>query len=423
MLDSAILEVIIGMIFIYSLLSILVTQINSIITVVLRLRARHLREGVHRLVHDRVVEAKILTHPLIRLVDAEMVDFRTDLTYTEGERIAKARVNDVTWIEPKTFASVMLGLIRSDANAQLFGKIEGVIGGMPAGATRRRLRLILNKIMTTGEGLEELRQTIQNIPEDIYRETLLDALEEIDEEIGNLRLEPNSVVSVMVGVRYIKNDYLKIALDTIISTSETLEEIETKLVDWFNDGMARSSQAFSNHMQRISIIVGIIIAVLINVDTVNIARTFWEDPALRANVNALVQTVDIQTWEQQLAIAEGRLSALSQEDGVIDEEDLRAVLQELMMASSEASSTLAQFLDLRVPIGWYYEDLSGQEGDIAYALKINDSTNLWNLNPFNNNPNWWSMILAKLVGWGATVIAIAQGAPFWFNLLRRLMGR
>lgn len=278
MLDSAILEVIIGMIFIYSLLSILVTQINSIITVVLRLRARHLREGVHRLVHDRVVEAKILTHPLIRLVDAEMVDFRTDLTYTEGERIAKARVNDVTWIEPKTFASVMLGLIRSDANAQLFGKIEGVIGGMPAGATRRRLRLILNKIMTTGEGLEELRQTIQNIPEDIYRETLLDALEEIDEEIGNLRLEPNSVVSVMVGVRYIKNDYLKIALDTIISTSETLEEIETKLVDWFNDGMARSSQAFSNHMQRISIIVGIIIAVLINVDTVNIARTFWEDP-------------------------------------------------------------------------------------------------------------------------------------------------
>ena len=60
MFDSPILEVIVGMIFIYSLLSVLVTQINTVVATVLRLRARHLLEGITELVQDPILRAKLV---------------------------------------------------------------------------------------------------------------------------------------------------------------------------------------------------------------------------------------------------------------------------------------------------------------------------------------------------------------------------
>ncbi len=46
--------------------------------------------------------------------------------------------------------------------------------------------------------------------------------------------------------------------------------------------------------------------------------------------------------------------------------------------------------------------------------------NLWLLDPANN-PNWLGLIVRKLLGVVVTVIAIMQGAPFWFDLLQRLV--
>ncbi len=39
-----------------------------------------------------------------------------------------------------------------------------------------------------------------------------------------------------------------------------------------------------------------------------------------------------------------------------------------------------------------------------------------------NSPDWLSNILKKVVGLIVTMIAVAQGAPFWFDLLQRLTG-
>ena len=56
---QGIIQVAIGMIFVYSLLSILVTTLNTVITNVLRWRAKHLKAALESLITDPEVQAAV----------------------------------------------------------------------------------------------------------------------------------------------------------------------------------------------------------------------------------------------------------------------------------------------------------------------------------------------------------------------------
>lgn len=410
MFDSPILEVIVGLIFVYSLLSILVTQINSIVSNLLKLRASYLRAGLDHLIQDPVMRAKVFTHPLVRLVKGDMVLPEQRLDEGQAERITQRPLNDLTWLAPKTFTDVLISIIRVNTDRELFGTLLNIVDGMPSSPERRRLRLIVNKLTSSGEGLDELRATIQNIREPMYREALTEALDLIDDEIGRLGLEPNSVISLMAGLRNIKNVYFRTALETILSTSQTLQEAEQQIGDWFNEGMNRATTLFTQRMQAFSILIGLLIALILNVDTLQLARGLWEDPALRSAVAAAAQQADLGALMQ---------SAEGSESSPQNAEDFNRELQ----ASIEAArSTVDMLFDLRLPLGWRYQDLSTIDPAApGSAILFADTNNLWNYLPGNNSA-LLSLLLNKLLGLAATTIAIAQGAPFWFNLLNRLTG-
>ncbi|MEO8394802.1 MAG: hypothetical protein ABI700_17540 [Chloroflexota bacterium] len=56
----------------------------------------------------------------------------------------------------------------------------------------------------------------------------------------------------------------------------------------------------------------------------------------------------------------------------------------------------------------------------AVAMQCDSQRNLWLLIP-GHSPNWFGLFLRKVIGVAVTVIAIGQGAPFWFDLIRRLV--
>ncbi len=416
---SAILAVIIGVVFVYSLISILVTQINSVVANMLRLRARHLRDGLDDLVTDPVLQAKVFSHPLIQLVKNQMVLPTQRLTNEEAREIAQSDVNDVTWIKPETFVQVLMNVIRVDADQELFGALLNVIDGMPAGADRRRLRLIVNRIMTTGDGLDELRTTIANLDEAVYRDALMQTLDQIDDEIGKMGLEPNSIISVMAGLRQVNNPYFRTALQTILSTAQNMEQATAQLVDWFDEGMNRATRTFTQTMQKLSLLMGLVIAVFVNVDSLQLARSLWEDPALRDSVAAVAQqAVEAGTLEASMnpTPVSGTVSAQGVNVGLGD------IAQEITDDFVVAQTTVNELISLNLPIGWTYENLNDLDADDELLqLKRGNSNNIWNLLPWNN-VDWLGLVLSKVIGLLLTMIAVSQGAPFWFNILRRLMG-
>lgn len=410
--DSAIFEVIIGMVFVFSLLSILVTQINNVIAALFKLRARHLRLSIDRMIDDPALRAKVLTHPLIRMMQGEVLLPEQRLTDEQAKEILKtSKLNNLSWIDPHTFVSVLINLIRVTSDKEIFAALLNIVDGMPATAERRKLRLVINQIMESGLGLDELRTTIHELTEPIYREALMEAMDQIDDEIGKLGLEPNTIVSLMAGLRNVKNPYLRTALETVLRTSKTLEEAEQKLMQWFDEGMGRATDTFRQNMAVISFLVGAIIAIFMNVDTINLARTLWEDPALRGLVARTAQRADVTALQSQYEQAQANTTS-----------DTEGSVEVVQTAGAEALRTIDTLLQLRLPLGWRYTNLSGlNPDDQTSALLFNDSNNLWNFLP-GNNPSWFSLLLGKIAGLFLTVIAIMQGAPFWFNIIKRLAG-
>ncbi|HRL12442.1 MAG TPA: hypothetical protein PKX07_11225, partial [Aggregatilineales bacterium] len=56
--------------------------------------------------------------------------------------------------------------------------------------------------------------------------------------------------------------------------------------------------------------------------------------------------------------------------------------------------------------------------DIGLPDPRSSGRNLWNMTPAN--PEWLGVLLKKIIGLAVSAVAASQGAPFWFDLLRRL---
>ncbi|MGJ3241111.1 MAG: hypothetical protein ACFE0Q_20540 [Anaerolineae bacterium] len=413
---SPILEVLIGLIFIFSLLSILVTQINAIISQALRLRARYLFDTIKRLLHDKELTARFITHPLIRVVDFTdvkgmerwtVVQDAHNLTEEQAQQILSATLSGVDWINPKTFSNVLLSLVSVKEDRKLFSVLDDIAVQMDDEPQRLDIRRRINAVVDTGQGINELVNMINNLPPSAHKKALVERLRDISKEIGDRGLKTDVNVSLMAGVQFIKDQYLKNAINTILKTSKTLEEVEEKIVKWFDDANYKATELYARDMKVFSYLIGLVIALLINVDTMYIALKLWEDPVLRSAVAQTANTADIERLEATFDEANEAIS--SDEDVTLDD---------ISDSVAAAGRTLSQIQAARIPIGWNFSDLSDISQDSFEAYKLSDSRYIWNLIP-GNNPNFGWMISLKIIGILATMLAVGQGAPFWFNLLRQ----
>ena len=116
------------------LLSILVTEINTLISNALRLRAQNLRDALDQIIDDPVMRAKIYTHPLIQLVEERAVLPTQRISEEDAARVAEGvQSATIDWIDSQTFVDVVLNNIKVESDQQLFGAMLNVIDGMPSG--------------------------------------------------------------------------------------------------------------------------------------------------------------------------------------------------------------------------------------------------------------------------------------------------
>jgi len=409
MLDSQIIDVAIGMIFVFSILSILVTQINTLILNVLNLRAKQLKEGLMRLVTDKELQAKILAHPLIRMVE-DTVRPQETLNRQEQSDIVQSETTKVTYIAPSTFVEALLSLLAAESDASIF---------LP------------------------LVDAINALPNETHKQVLSYALEEVENSLGRLPARNGQLIPLLEGIRKIKDPAFRDAINTILITAQNLDDARAKLQNWFNDGMDRISDLYQRRIQYISLVVGFLLALVLNADALQIASTFWEDPALRQavattakrNINQLeaeIGTVATPTPIPSAEVAPPQPETLPElpgttpeESQVQKEESQQAAEAAVQQSAQQVSDTVQKLLDLQLPIGWEYTPITEELVATSQLAGLPDPRgnlrNVWNLVP-GNNPDWFTNMLRKIVGFVVTMVAVAQGAPFWFDLLRRLSG-
>lgn len=172
-----------------------------------------------------------------------------------------------------------------------------------------------------------------------------------------------------------ESEQAKRALLTLIDAAGgSVAQARANIEGWFNAAMDRVSGRYKRWTQQIIFLLGLTLTLALNVDAIAIARRLWLDEPLRQAVVATAETHVKETG--------GKAPGPSP-----TEDDAKKRYK-------KAKETLD---GLGLPIGW------SEYTRPAYDV---DGIGAW---------------VMKAFGWLLTALAISLGAPFWFDVLNKVM--
>lgn len=140
------------------------------------------------------------------------------------------------------------------------------------------------------------------------------------------------------------------------TTKDKVAEFKNNAESWFNNSMTKASFWYKDNAKTFALIIGIILAAVFNVDSIQITEQLWREPTLRQSLVAQAQVADETTGPKSVAELE------------------------------------AYYKDLDLPVGWERDQL----------------------------PVRWGWV-SKVIGILISGLAAMQGAPFWFDMLKKLL--
>jgi hypothetical protein len=176
---------------------------------------------------------------------------------------------------------------------------------------------------------------------------------------------------------------------------EALAAARTNLETYYNDYMDRLAGVYKRRAHLWAFWIGLVIAIAVNIDSINIMQHLWREPTLRQSIVAQAQS----------SVNQG-----SSTTETINVSDLQGKLS-----------------GLSIPIGWVrVTDI----GKCSYfpSTDITDEDRFgWFIpkvvcfSPSSEADAKSSSLFTWLVGVLITGAATAQGAPFWFQILGKLV--
>jgi hypothetical protein len=298
---SVILDVAIGLILVYLLLSLIASALREGIESIIQARAVHLERGIRALLDDPKgtgLAMKVYTHPMVFGL------FEGAFVQSDRRRLGR---NLPTYIPARNFVQAVLDLTVRPAVPAPYGvnQSDGAIT------------------------IETLRAAVA-------------------------RVESPAVQRV-----------LRSAID---GAQGDIERVRKNLEAWFDSGMDRVSGWYKRRTQWVLLAIGFGVAVTVDVDTVRIAQHLYRTPESRAAAVAMAQAILADTTARARADTS---------------------------AQRVAREALARLDTLGLPILWH-----GVRPAPGVILAYMGNS---------------------LLGWVVTALAVSLGAPFWFDLLNKIM--
>jgi hypothetical protein len=277
------------------------------------------------------------------------------------------------------------------------------------------------------EAIQELRKQV-----DVYTnrypsvKPLVDTLLTLpppDQPLGNTLQRLGHGIFV-IGAQ---NEHLRESLAPLILNAEryvadkeqAIAKARQNVEQWFTETMDRLSGVYKRRAQVVSFMVGITLALIINIDSVSITEALWREPTLR-------QAIIVQA-ELEVARA-GEAGQVPGESSSNPVADLQEKLKDL---SLPLGWTLIPKGDYAVSLCKWMPTTDRQDED-RFGIKLPaissiDDVRLYFTNSAkflcyspvvnSNATSGFKWLLGILITGGAA----AQGAPFWFEILGKLV--
>jgi hypothetical protein len=500
MFGSDILDVAVGLVFVYLLASLIVSTVTELLSGWLGWRANKLLDGVRNLINSPGAEdwaQKLYEHPLIK----GMSPLPTKVFAIGKFRLAPLAPGP-SYIPARTFSTALLGLVQNSQPAieNVVKALQGILTtandphasvadikkavlqiadnvpvASPPGAFDSRIRADLEKLANAipdsdvtlsqlaagvhaianrlsdtdsiqatlksdlqnlvpntqafSGTIDQLKNRLQTLAENItnYSAPLLTVRNDLQTLIKSTPGEADSAAIAVELVRVFVNNVwdryladiidqipegkLKTALATLLQQTEgTLESFKTAVETWFNDSMDRVSGWYKRHTQWVQLILAIALTFALNLDSVSVVKTLSEDNS------GLLKTVAANAEKFVEQTASNANPASSPQPSPTPASTLPA-------NSSSPAERLGQLRTelsaLILPIGWTSAPPPG--------FKDNSDFRQWPGLPWTGNDpqqwvgSWWNIVYHHFIGWLLTVIAVSLGAPFWFDVLSKVI--
>lgn len=419
-----IFEVVIGLVFVWLVLSTATMQLGEWIANAFHWRASDLEKAIQRMLNDEALTRLFYDHPLIRSLSGEGQSGDTKPSY----------------IPANQFSTVVLSFIESAATEGslilhgLYGLVDKLKDIKPA-ARRNQARADLQRLTElarlsitaeTGNAMGNLMLTaLQKEISDLgtrYAEfkagtqALLEQVDANKTEINTLlgtSKEAKAPVSdfdkVLRGTLALRvtNPGLRLSLSSLFigieqvsaGGGDCLQVLRNNIESWFNDTMDRLSGRYKRRAQWIAFLLGLGIAAFLNIDTINISNQLWREPIVRQAISANAA---------QLLAQSGQTTP--------------PAITDLVLALQD------QFLSVSLPLGWTFDNrntLAGQACAFAPAPGATFGLS-WGggcLRPVDALPGGssWIWSVSKLAGVLITGLATTQGSSFWFDVLVKIV--
>ena len=512
-----VLDIAIGVVFIYLILSLIASELQELLTTLLQWRAEHLRKSIEILLtggegtpEEDAVKAivdDLYSNPLIRNINQEsregiaagfrklvwriggvyrkLTNKKTTSFGIEKEKgqIGKDRRSAPSYIPSETFATTLLARLNLSTLTQKLSLVKLI--NFKDKEIVEEIELIINQLTVSSETLQALNDEVSSLKSNLekifryYREsktTLLNSISRVGVELDKYieaskahftDAEAKSKQQFIDGIGDIKQDLfltsnnpqefliqrLQPGLTEIIdlldkggaayleahdtsqdpnseiykayqdveteikkvigklpqsvrqslsalaqraqlkahTVEEELNQFKTEIEVWFDRSMDRASGVYKRNAKGVAFLIGCVIAYAANADTLHIIGRLSKDTPVR---NAITQNA------AQVASDPNNCRNSDSQDQSTGQRSRLNCIRDQVNKSLDP---------LILPIGRSSENLQQQEKEgEGWQIKANG----WQL---SFSP------LRRLIGWIISGLAISMGAPFWFELLGKIM--
>jgi len=323
---TALLEVTIGLIALYLILSLVASAANEALAGIFKRRSAFLEKGIQNLLGD-VMAGRFFNHGLIRGLS------RNRSSGAPGRP---------SYVSGPIFARTVLDLVGNLPSAPPAAG-AGAAGAPPAPAFPAGFAAPRDAQVVA---LQAKVEGLPNVPPNV-----------IDSNGGEAILNLGQALAVLA------------------RESRDIGDLETKVENWFDESMDRVSGWYKRRTAVILFGIGVVLVAALNADTLNIAKTLWTHPDIRAAVVAQAEKT-VQTAPQVGATP-----------APID--------------AAAAVAAIRGVAALKVPVGWKSPAVPDDPRSVP------------------TDASGW---LFKIAGLLLTSAALTFGAPFWFDLLKSFVG-
>ncbi|MDV6348020.1 hypothetical protein R2083_10895 [Nitrosomonas sp. Is35] len=311
MLNSSILDIAMGMVFLFVLVSLLCSAVNEMIAQFIRMRAKNLEAGLTNLLQSgeaNQLVADLYQHPLISGLSKA------------GEK--------PSYIPPKNFTLALMDIM------------TGSTGKLPADNQSLIAKIESQKFFAQTEAGKSIILLLHEAGDDA-------------------------------------------------------EKARRNVESWYNDAMDRVGGWYKQKTQVIIFGISLMVCTALNIDAIKISQTLWTDIALRQALVQAASSTDVaslmpQPPEKQSA---EEISA-GNDDGVV---------KKTAESPKDVGELIKKIEELHLPIGWTVKD--GEEKKWVWVSEKFEAM------------DW----LVKIMGILITTFAGSLGAPFWFQLLNKIV--